>query len=93
MADRLELLFGARVRELRLARGFTQEELAERAYIHRTYLASIEKGRRNVAIVNVIYLSRALGVIPGDLFAAFTPDALRELPPNARNLTRARREK
>jgi transcriptional regulator with XRE-family HTH domain len=93
MHDQVETLFGARVRELRHARGLTQEELAERAYVHRTYLASIEKGHRNVAVVNIIYLARALDVPPGDLFMPFTPDALRKLPPNTRNATRARRDR
>ena len=93
MHDETERLFGARVRELRLARGLTQEQLAERAHLHRTYVASIETGQRNVALVNVVYLSRALDVSPGDLFANFTPDVLRTLPPNTRNQTRARREK
>jgi transcriptional regulator with XRE-family HTH domain len=93
MHSRPEQLFGERLRELRLARGLTQEQLAERAHIHRTYLASVESGKRNVAIVNVIYLSRALDVSPGELFSEFTPEVLRALPPNTRNQTRARREK
>lgn len=86
-------LFGSTLRALRLARGLTQEQLAERAQVHRTYLASIEAGHRNVAIVNVVYLARALDVTPSDLFSAFTPDHLQQLPPNSRNATRARREK
>ena len=93
MKDRLEELFGLRVRELRAQRKLTQEELAERACIHRTYLASIEAGRRNVALVNIVYLARALDIAPSELFAFVTPELLKRLPRNNRNATRARREK
>ena len=88
-----EQVFGATVRELRREHGWTQEQLAERAYLHRTYIASIEAGKRNVAIANVVYLARAFGVVPGELFRHFTKSLIDRLPPNSRNATRARREK
>lgn len=64
MPDRSELLlaFGAKVRERRLAAGLSQEALAERAGLHRNYVGSLERGERNVALVNLYALAGALGV-------------------------------
>jgi transcriptional regulator with XRE-family HTH domain len=60
--------FGTRVRELRLAEGWSQEDLAERAGLHRNYVGGIERGERNPALDNIWRLADALGVAPGDLF-------------------------
>lgn len=60
-------LFGARVRELRRKRGFSQEELAERANLHRNYVGGVERGERNISLINIIELARALSVNPSDL--------------------------
>lgn len=59
--------FGQRVRELRLAAGLSQEELAERAALHRTYVGGIERGERNVGILNLLRLARALRVRVSEL--------------------------
>ena len=45
--------FGTRVRELRLARGLSQEQLAELTGFHRTYIGMIERGERNLSLTNV----------------------------------------
>lgn len=45
--------FGARVRELRLARGLSQEQLAELTGFHRTYIGMIERGERNLSLSNI----------------------------------------
>lgn len=60
--------FGGRVREHRLSAGLSQEELAEAAGIHRTYVSSVERGRRNVSLDNIIALARALKVDVAQLF-------------------------
>lgn len=47
--------------------GITQEELAEKADLHPTYVGSVERGERNIAIENIIALAKALGCSPKDL--------------------------
>lgn len=60
--------FGRRVRELRQARGISQERLAEIAEMHRTYVSSLERGQRNVSLENIHALADALGVAVRELF-------------------------
>jgi ribosome-binding protein aMBF1 (putative translation factor) len=59
--------FGRRVRERRLELALSQEELADRADLHRTYISSLEQGRRNVAIRNLVRLAEALDFDPAEL--------------------------
>ena len=68
--DPLLVAFGAAVREVRVARRITQERLAERAGIHRTYVGDVERGLRNVGLVNVGRLADALDVSLVELMAA-----------------------
>ena len=58
----IKKIFGQNVRRLRKARGFSQEELAERAGLHRTYIGSIERGERNVSLKNIAAIAQALDV-------------------------------
>ena len=51
--SRIERQFGKRVRELRLARGLSQEEMAFKIGVHRTYLGGIERGERNPSLRNI----------------------------------------
>ena len=61
------VLFGRRLRELRRARGLTQMALAEAADMHLTYLNEVERGHRNISLLNIHKLARALGVKPEEL--------------------------
>ena len=54
--------FGERVQSLRNQAGISQEKLAELAEMHRTYISGIERGERNVSLINIMRLARALGV-------------------------------
>jgi transcriptional regulator with XRE-family HTH domain len=54
--------FGQRLREIRAKIGVSQEKLAELAALHRTYVSSVERGKRNISLVNIEKLARALGV-------------------------------
>lgn len=58
---------GRNVRQLREAKGWSQEDYADRAGIHRTYVSDIERGRRNPTITVVEKLARPLGVGSGSL--------------------------
>jgi transcriptional regulator with XRE-family HTH domain len=60
-------LFGGIVRVTRERAGLTQEELAERANLHRTYIGGIERGERNVALINLVKLARAFRISPAEL--------------------------
>ena len=59
--------FGRRVRELRRAKGLSQEAFADACGLDRTYISGIERGRRNVALRNIEVIARALGMTISEL--------------------------
>jgi transcriptional regulator with XRE-family HTH domain len=61
------LLFGKRVRQLRIEQGLSQERLAELSGLHRNYVGGAERGERNVGLLNVVKLAHALRVRPMNL--------------------------
>jgi transcriptional regulator with XRE-family HTH domain len=60
-------IFGRRVREIRLQRGLSQEKLAERADLHRNYVGGVERGERNISLLNIVKLAHGLNVRPAKL--------------------------
>jgi transcriptional regulator with XRE-family HTH domain len=71
--DTLSIRFGQRVRELRDAKGWSQDALADKAGLHRTHISLIENAKREVQLDTVEKLAAALGVEPPELFR--TPSA------------------
>ena len=65
-------LFGARIKELRLAKGLSQERLGELTGLHRTYVASAERGERNVSLENICRIAGGLGCEPTDLLTGIS---------------------
>jgi len=61
------VLFGLRLAEVRRARGLSQERLALESGIARSYLGGVERGQRNIALLNIYRLAEALGVPPASL--------------------------
>ena len=70
MDSSLEILikFGNRVRELRKLKNLSQEELAFRADVHRTYIGMIERAEKNITLLNIEKIASALEVRINDLF-------------------------
>lgn len=60
-------LFGERVRVLRQTRRLSQEALALAAGLDRTYIGGVERGERNISLLNIQKIAQALGVSPADL--------------------------
>jgi len=54
--------FGIRIRELRTARGITLESLAERSGLSRQYIGDVERGTRNISLINIEKIAKALGI-------------------------------
>lgn len=60
-------LFGARLATIRKARGWSQELLALKSGLARSYVGGIERGQRNLSLINICVLAHTLGVPPKDL--------------------------
>jgi transcriptional regulator with XRE-family HTH domain len=61
MDENIKLKFGCTVKKLRAERGISQEKLADLSGLHRTYIGSLERGKRNVSLENINKLAIALG--------------------------------
>ena len=66
--------FGRAVRAVRARNGLSQEELADRAGIHRTYIGDVERGKRNIALVNMKRIADSLGITLSSLIAKMERD-------------------
>ncbi|HJC77347.1 MAG TPA: helix-turn-helix transcriptional regulator [Candidatus Alistipes excrementavium] len=60
--------FGQRVRQLRYQEGYSQEELADRAGVHRTYIGMIERAEKNITLLKIEKVAKALNIRLTDLF-------------------------
>lgn len=68
MLDDPRALFGKRVAELRKQKGWSQEKLSLESGIARSYLGGVERGQRNIALLNIVRLAETLQVPVGVLF-------------------------
>lgn len=60
--------FGTRVRQLRKERNLSQEELSYKADLHRTYIGMIERAEKNITLLNIEKIAKALNLEVKDLF-------------------------
>ncbi len=65
---RIQRDFGERVRELRKEKGFSQEALAFACDLDRTYIGGVERGERNISLLNIHKIADALGISARELF-------------------------
>ena len=59
--------FGRRLAQLRRQHGYSQEQLAADSGVARSYLSGVERGQRNIALVNICRLAHTLGVTPAEM--------------------------
>lgn len=67
-AQNIQAYFGKTIRKLRQERGMSQEAFAAQCDLDRTYVSSIERGKRNVALKNIATIANVLGVPISQLF-------------------------
>ncbi|MFC1612982.1 helix-turn-helix domain-containing protein [Patescibacteria group bacterium] len=69
MSKNIELLekFGKKIKEERLKKGLSQEELATKAGVHRTYIGMIERGEKNITLSNIKKIANALDLLIDNL--------------------------
>lgn len=61
------IAFGDKVRELRKEKGLSQEELSFKADLHRTYIGMIERAEKNITLINIEKIAKALDISVNDL--------------------------
>jgi len=64
----ISIKFGEKVRELRVKKQLSQEKLAEYADVHRTYIGMIERAEKNITLVNIEKIAKALNVSISSMF-------------------------
>lgn len=64
MSEDPRKIFGKNIRMLRQQKGLSQEALADECGLHRTYIGGVERGERNVSLLNIVALAKALDVNP-----------------------------
>lgn len=67
----IRIRFGLAVKRRRLELGISQEKLAERADLHRTYVADIERGSRNLSLISIEKVAKGLDLLIADLFGKY----------------------
>lgn len=65
--ERVQAAFGKALKRFRASLGVSQEQLAERAELHRTYVGDVERGERNISLLNIAKIADALRITPSKL--------------------------
>jgi transcriptional regulator with XRE-family HTH domain len=65
--DRIKREFGARLKSIRKQMGLSQEALALACELDRTYIGGVERGERNISLINIYKIARALSIPPREL--------------------------
>lgn len=68
MQDNILVRYGQAVRKIRLVQGISQEELADRCDLHRTYISDIELGKRNLSLENIERIAISLNMTLSEFF-------------------------
>ena len=63
----IQELFGSQLREIRTRKGLSQEGLALECGLDRSYVGGVERGERNISLINIVRLSQALDIKPTEL--------------------------
>ena len=71
MKKKILLKFGEKIREERLKRNLSQEKLATKTGVHRTYIGMIERAEKNITLENIERIAKALGLNLNDIFKNF----------------------
>jgi transcriptional regulator with XRE-family HTH domain len=69
MKDEILVKFGDKLRQIRKNKGLSQEQLASDANLHRTYIGMIERAEKNITLLNIYKISKALDIDIKDLFS------------------------
>lgn len=73
-SSRIMLVVANNVRRLRKAKGWSQEELADRSGLHRTYIGAIERAEQNITVETLARVAVALGCSPEALLSGHRPE-------------------
>lgn len=65
--DKVLLLFGSHVKKVRLSQNLSQDQLANLCELDRTYISGIERGKRNLSLINIVKLANSLSITPSEL--------------------------
>ncbi|KAF5040743.1 helix-turn-helix protein [anaerobic digester metagenome] len=74
------IALGTTIRQVREALGWSQEQLAERVELHRTYIGGVERGERNLCLLNILAIAEAMGISPGKLIDRAFPTRAADIP-------------
>ncbi len=78
-AVNIKLLFGERIRELRLSKSLSQEKLGALCGLDRTYISSVERGHRNVSLENISSIAEALSINISEVFKGIPPNNIKDI--------------